>query len=687
MSVPPIVGGLVGAAVPAVANALGIGKSNVSAHTFDQTKAYDPNAFQYGGHPGGADEAANQYGLLGGAAQQRGAAQAANVGVNYQGANRYAGYGSQDRSQQGQAANLMMQRAQGLVPSIAQMQADRQMQQATAAQSSAAASARGAAGIAMAQQNAANNTATMQSAISNQAQINAAQERQQAEQSAYNAYSGMRGNDLASQQQAAQQSQYAAQLAAQQNQYNAGLEQQQHSLNDQYSMGMYNLQNNVRAQQLAASQNQQQMLSGSQMNANNQNMANARYNADRQYGYYQQTLGGVTGTASAAAQMMSAPSAAPPVQAPPVTGMSSGGGTNMVGVPQPGTGSDDRMKMGITPLGLLFGGGGNSAPGGSVDIGGKGYMSSDDILRGSSGLAGQTMPGMVGGGGVTGGNVDLGLTGGGGMSSGYGLLSDDRAVCDGSSADPVSVSSRPQPHWRADRCSRAGRRFAAGHRVDDHEAPGRASADRPAHGPEHGSRRSWPRIAKADRSRAASARAGAAPRWPSRHVGATGGVLMGVAEELFAAEEAAAGAKCDALVTAAQIATTADIDASAFRHAWKLTDEADRDGAPTNLVSAAREQLLLRLRELFAQQLKAAHVVTEQPARREAFHELRSLGELYVSSIGDEWARVLGCSTRSCRWRRSRSSAAYPSRAVMRNRAANFVTCAIKFLLYSMTSS
>lgn len=155
------------------------GKDTYRQSSFGDTSKYNPNAFQYGGQPGVADLESSRLGLMANYAQGRDPLQA-----DYSGANAYAQQGLESRGQQAQMAGLMAARAQGLVPSIAQMQADRQMRQATAEQASAAASARGAAGLALAQQNAAGNVANLQSAISNQAQINAAQERMMAEQNA-----------------------------------------------------------------------------------------------------------------------------------------------------------------------------------------------------------------------------------------------------------------------------------------------------------------------------------------------------------------------------------------------------------------------------------------------------------------------------------------------------------------------
>lgn len=202
----------------------------------------DPLAYQYGGRYGGADAAAGRmeglangsYGV--GAGYQNNSYGLAGLGSGYLGQSDAA------RAQQQQALGLMMGRATGQTPSIAQMQADRQMQQAVAAQGARAASARGPAALALAQQQAANNTANAQGAISNQAQINAAQERQAAEQAAFGAASGIRQGDLGSAGTA-----YGA--SAQQGQLGIGY--------GQLGLGQDSLANNIRQSQLGASMNQQ----------------------------------------------------------------------------------------------------------------------------------------------------------------------------------------------------------------------------------------------------------------------------------------------------------------------------------------------------------------------------------------------------------------------------------------------
>lgn len=234
-----------------------------------QAPQVDPNAYRYGGTPGGADEAANRY---------RGQAEAAQGRQGVQ-----VDYSQANASREGQAglAAAMRARAMGQTPSVAQMQADRQMQQAQAAQMAGAASARGAAGLALASQGAANNIANMQGAISNQAQQNVINERMAAEQAAFGAYGNMRSQD------------------AQQSQFQAGLTDAQRGRNDAFQMGMTQNEMAVRNAQLAASQNQQAQqssnaLGAAQINAGvgGQNAAMNQQNSMNVMGMLQNAAGG-----------------------------------------------------------------------------------------------------------------------------------------------------------------------------------------------------------------------------------------------------------------------------------------------------------------------------------------------------------------------------------------------------------
>jgi hypothetical protein len=196
---------IIGAAAAALPGLAGKGKSGYRAYDFSKTDAYDPNAHKFGPH--GAQSYAENRGARAAQIDRR-----TPPTTNYQHAAYAREQGQAARAAQAQAANMMMDRAAGRVPSIAQQQAQRDMNQATAAQASAAASARGPAALALAQQQAANNTANVQGNISGQAQINAANERMQAEQAAFGAQSAIRGQDYGAMGQEAQMAQSDAQL-------------------------------------------------------------------------------------------------------------------------------------------------------------------------------------------------------------------------------------------------------------------------------------------------------------------------------------------------------------------------------------------------------------------------------------------------------------------------------------------
>ncbi len=237
MAVPAVAAaGLIAGAVTGGVGPGKIRRVGAGWNTAGSDGGYDPNAQFYGGHQGGLTDRVGGLAQASDAARDRQAFQA-----NYQNANWNRAQSAQARGQQQAMAMLMANRAQGLTPSIAQMQADRQMGQAAAEQQSQMAGARGAAGLALAQQNAAGNTAAMQSGISNQAQINAAQERLAAEQAAFGAYGGMRQQDAGMMGQEAQMAQFQA-----------GLQQQNRAANDQTALGYQGLINQAQLGEMQA---------------------------------------------------------------------------------------------------------------------------------------------------------------------------------------------------------------------------------------------------------------------------------------------------------------------------------------------------------------------------------------------------------------------------------------------------
>lgn len=242
---------------------------------FADTANYNANAFEYGGQKNFANNQAGLYAQMGQQAQGR-----QGVGINGMQAD-------QARLGMNQAAGLMMGRATGAVPSIAGMQAAQDAQRAVAAQASAANSARGPAALALAQANAAGNTANVQSAISGQAQINSAQERLAAEQAAFGAYGGMRGMD---EQRAMANAQFA---------------DAQRARNDAFQMGMTQNEMGVRNAQLQAQMAGQGLLAGSHQLGQQIGAGVAGQNASANQGMFNTVLGLGVGAASAAGGMPS----------------------------------------------------------------------------------------------------------------------------------------------------------------------------------------------------------------------------------------------------------------------------------------------------------------------------------------------------------------------------------------------
>ena len=261
------------------------------------TPAVDPNAYNYGGREGGAAEDANRYRQNAANAQQRQAAQANLTQANYAQADQDRALGLQARQGQNQAAGLTLSRALGKTPSIAGMQAKQDAQRAMAQQSSIAASARGPAGAALASQNMANNASNAMRGISSSAQLNAANERLQAEQAAGSAFGAMRAGDAGSQQINQQRSQYDAGAANQMSQFNVGAQMTQRQINDAMTMGMTQNEMAVNMAQLGASQNLQAQKSGNKLQAGAINAGIEGQNAAAR----QQNLWGMVGLAAGGA--------------------------------------------------------------------------------------------------------------------------------------------------------------------------------------------------------------------------------------------------------------------------------------------------------------------------------------------------------------------------------------------------
>lgn len=297
----------------------------------DDPGARDP-MYQYGGRAGKAYEDAAYFRQRAEAAQGRQGEQ-----IDYTRANQWdhrsgdwdraAGESRtlawQARQPQMRMADMLADRAMGRTPSIAQMQADRQMGQMAREQSSAAASARGPAAIALAQQQAAANTAAGQSAISNQAQINAAQERQQAEQAAMGAYSNIRAQDYQGQQNdlsGAQTTGALAQAAGARSQAQAQMNQAQRAQNDAYSQSMYGNEMGVNTTQLQANQNRKAHmlgLQGMQMQASQAEQARDDAKLNAMLGMGASVLGTAASVFSPTSDIRSKKPASLPTSTPP----------------------------------------------------------------------------------------------------------------------------------------------------------------------------------------------------------------------------------------------------------------------------------------------------------------------------------------------------------------------------------
>jgi hypothetical protein len=280
-----IAGAALGVGAAAAAKAGGVGENKTKANSFQSSnEGYRKDAFQYGGREGVADAMAARY-----RGEQRQANHNAGVYQGQQaqmyGAGRAGMHNALEARGDQQTALAMMQaRAMGH-NSIAQQQATRDMQQAAAAQSSQAASARGPGGLALAQGNAAANTAMAQQGISGQAQINAAQERMMAEQAYFGGASGMRGQDYAGAQTAFGAGAQSGQL---------GLGQQQ------IGLGYQQAEMGVLGAQTQAQMAHQNMLAQSHAQAQATRAGIAQNNANNDMALFQMGLGAASGGMGAA---------------------------------------------------------------------------------------------------------------------------------------------------------------------------------------------------------------------------------------------------------------------------------------------------------------------------------------------------------------------------------------------------
>lgn len=188
--------------------------------------------------------------------------------------------GDESRRSQMDALGMMRQAALGEVPSVAQLQMQQGLDQAVRNQAAMASSARGMSALALAQQNAAVNTAMLNQRTASDQSILRAQEMDAARGAYGGMATGIRGLD-------------EGRAATQ-----AGLEAQQRGLNDQYQLGMYGqagglLQSQVQARNEANQQQIQIWLAKAGMNKEAQERA-AQQN--------QQTINNGLGAAQGAIQ-------------------------------------------------------------------------------------------------------------------------------------------------------------------------------------------------------------------------------------------------------------------------------------------------------------------------------------------------------------------------------------------------
>ena len=247
----------------------------------------DPNAYNYGGYVGGAQDWSDQA-LAQGQRSQQYEDQYAMQGADAISSGRQNMYASEDpllsgkeeqsRYYQGDSLGLAQQAAYGNAPSVAQNQLTYGIGRTIADQSSAASSARGAAAMAMAQQNAMGNSAQALGDYNNQMAMLRAQEMATARAAYQQGTEQMRGQDQSRLTQSNQVSQFNAGQGQNEAQLGLGLAQLGLGYGNQ-AQG-YNAQaQNVQGQQLQAQGNQQAQNSQNQQAANSINSGISGANA------------------------------------------------------------------------------------------------------------------------------------------------------------------------------------------------------------------------------------------------------------------------------------------------------------------------------------------------------------------------------------------------------------------------
>lgn len=294
------------------AAATGAGKSKYAARNFTESKGYDANRYQVGGREGVADETVNRF---------RGQADSANQASQaYQDASQNFQNNSnallkdaraankqqlQARGDQARIADMMESRAQGR-DLISSRVADKARAGLLGEAQSGVASARGPAGIALAQQNANNVASAGLNDVASNEMIAGAQEKLAAEQAAMGARTTMREGDQAGR---------AQSLAGAGNMAGAGAQYGQVGATYGGLGATYGgLENQVRSNQMGGNLAQQQNAASSLQQQQAIDSGTQQNNANRDMDYIKMALGGADGGMQAGTQLASK---APPAASDP----------------------------------------------------------------------------------------------------------------------------------------------------------------------------------------------------------------------------------------------------------------------------------------------------------------------------------------------------------------------------------
>ena len=277
-----IVGAAASAGTAAATAANGGGGKSAPAWNTQKAGGYDPNAYAYNNAGMGAGERQRMYDQMGADAQKR-----QGVQLDY---SQAQGQMTRGQGEEGQALQYLRDAASGNAPSLAERQLQAGLDAAVRSQESARASARGAAGVAMADYAAAGNIAMAQQQANAQAGMLRAQEMAQAREAYMQGAGAARGRDIGS----------AGQMAAWQ-QFVAEQEMRQREMNDRRQAAMLGMGEGIAGQQLQAQLAQQSALQRAyEASTGSQERADARQAAANQQAL-QMGIGGASGAFNAIA--------------------------------------------------------------------------------------------------------------------------------------------------------------------------------------------------------------------------------------------------------------------------------------------------------------------------------------------------------------------------------------------------